>query len=198
MRVLATYIVAALALAGVAAGIYLYMRAGPAQIAPTSSGGASATSTLSVSTTTTTSDSAQSVPSGYSTYASIPYHFSLSYPNDLAVKEYDEGDGAQTITFQDVHSPEQASGFELFVTPYSGSQVTQDRFLGDEPSGVRNNVQSVSVDGASGAAFESLNATLGDTYEIWVIHGGFLYELTTLKALAPLLNTVAAAWKFSQ
>ncbi len=62
---------------------------------------------------------------------------------------------------------------------------------------MRNNVRAVTIDGATAAAFESVNAALGDTYEIWVIHGGFLYELTTLKSLAPLLDAVAATWKFS-
>ena len=73
--------------------------------------------------------------------------------------------------------------------------IDDARFKQDEPSGVRNDLQDVSIDGAIGASFYSTTATLGDTAEIWFIHGGYLYEVTTLKPLASWLSTILSTWR---
>lgn len=139
------------------------------------------------------SSMARIAPAGSKLYASSKYGFSLLYPNSLAVHEYDEGGGAMTITLQ---NPQDAKGFQIFVVPYSGSQVSEARFKEDEPSGVREGVKTVSIDGASGASFYSTNLALGDTAEVWFIHGGYLYEVTTLKPLSSWLSDILATWQF--
>src|SRR3990167_8204177 len=70
---------------------------------------------------------------GLSEYYSARYRFSLFYPEKLEVKEYDEGGGASTITFQNVAA---AQGFQIFVVPYHDPQVSEERFHTDVPSGV--------------------------------------------------------------
>lgn len=132
-------------------------------------------------------------PLGSRLYESVRYRFSLLYPEALSVREYDEGAGAITITFQDVKS---GTGFQLFIVPYSMDQVTDERFKKDIPSGVRENVTAVSVDGAVGAAFDSEHQLLGPTREIWFVKNGFLYEVTTHRDLASLLPTIMTTWKF--
>lgn len=127
-------------------------------------------------------------------YQSSAYHFSLYHSDKQVVNSYDEGGGAQTLTFQDVAG---ANGFQIYVLPYSDTQVSEERFKMDEPSGVRDNVRNATVGGAGGAAFYSKNTALGDTYEVWFIHGGYLYEVTTLKALEPMLNSILATWRFN-
>jgi hypothetical protein len=126
-------------------------------------------------------------------YHTDRYHVLVYYPSDLTTKSYDEGGAATTIVFQ---NEQLVQGFQIFIVPYSEAQVTERRFLKDEPSGVRTNVQNVVVDGATGAAFYGKNATLGDTYEVWFIHGGFLYEVTTLRADQDKLNELLATWRF--
>ena len=132
-------------------------------------------------------------PAGYKEYYDSRYRFSFFYPDDLAVKAYDEGSGAATITFQ---NPDTVQGFQIFVVPYGATQVTEDQFRKDEPSGVREGLQGIVVDGATGASFYSTNPALGDTAEVWFIHGGHLYEVTTLKPLAPWLSGIMQSWKF--
>ena len=132
-------------------------------------------------------------PVGTKEYRSARYHFSLFYPQELTVEEHSEGGGAATITFQNI---EKAEGFQLFIVPYSEPQVSAERFKRDIPSGVRNNLTNITVDGATGAAFYSTNTELGDTREVWFVHGGFLYEVTTLKPLDAWLGAIIQTWKF--
>jgi len=139
------------------------------------------------------SPSARTPPVGTKEYRSARYHFSLFYPQELTVEEHSEGGGAATITFQNI---EKAEGFQLFIVPYSEPQVSAERFKRDIPSGVRNNLTNITVDGATGAAFYSTNTELGDTREVWFVHGGFLYEVTTLKPLDAWLGAIIQTWKF--
>ena len=56
--------------------------------------------------------------------------------------------------------------------------------------------QDVLVDGARGTKFYGYNTTLGDTRELWFIHNGFLYEVTTFKELDEWLGSIIQTWKF--
>ena len=133
------------------------------------------------------------IPAGYKKYQSAKYGFSILYPEILAQKEIDEGGNASTITFQ---NPAEGKGFQIFVVPYGASQVTEAQFKKDAPSGVREGLQNIVIDGATGASFYSKNSALGETAELWFIHGGYLYEVTTLKPLAPWLSEIMQTWKF--
>jgi hypothetical protein len=139
-------------------------------------------------------------PAGYKEYRHVNYHFSLLYQDNLQVVAYDEDGGALTVTFQNVKTVE---GFQIFVTPYDGTQISEERFKQDEPSGVRRGAQNVTIDGAQAVSFYSTNPTLGDTAEIWFIYPEsgrgvptHLYEVTTLKSLAPWLSGIMQTWQF--
>ena len=132
-------------------------------------------------------------PEGWKEYRNDKYGFSLFYPTGYDVKEYDEGGGAATITFEDVDA---MTGFQIFTVLYEEKQVTEQRFKRDIPSGVRTNLTTITVDGAVGAAFDSEHAVLGETREVWFIHTLRLYEITTLKSLEEQLLPVIKSWKF--
>ncbi len=110
----------------------------------------------------------------------------------MKVREYDEGSGAFTVAFEDDQT---LQAFQIFIVPYAESQVTDARFRRDEPSGIRNDPTDIKVDGAAGVAFYGADATLGDTQEIWFIKNGYLYEVTTIKALELPLTTIMQTWK---
>lgn len=140
------------------------------------------------------SQSARVVPPDAREYRSAAYGFSLFYPKYLSAAEQAEGGGAATITFQNI---ETAQGFQIFIVPYSEPQVSEARFKQDAPTGVRESLTNIAVDGAIGAAFYGLNDELGPTREIWFIHGGWLYEVTTLKPLDGWLDEIMKTWKFA-
>ena len=159
---------------------------------------ASATSTQfsignAISNAVVSSSVPRQAPTGSKEYRSSQYGFSLFYPDSLTATEYDEGAGAKTITFQ---NPSQGLGFQIFVVPYTSSQVTTARFEQDEPSGIHTNIKNGLVAGATAAAFDGRDAVLGDTYEVWILHGGYLYEITTLKPLDTWLQQIVPSWQF--
>lgn len=137
--------------------------------------------------------SGREVPTGQKEYHNSNYRFSLLYPDFLSVREVAESGGGETITFENL---KEARGFQVFVTPYASAQITDERFKKDIPSGVRKDVQNIRIDGALGASFYSYSEELGDTAEVWFVHSGFLYEITTFKELASWLDPILLSWHF--
>ncbi len=135
----------------------------------------------------------QPAPAGWLVYTNEALHFSVAYPPELKIKTYDEGGGAQTIVLQ---STDPAEGFQIFAAPYEGTQISQERFKQDAPSGVRNNPQTTAVGGKVAVSFYGRDAVLGDTAEVWMIHKGYLYEVSTIKPLASWLTEIMATWRW--
>ena len=132
-------------------------------------------------------------PNGYLPYSNPQFHFSVSYPQNLHVQEYNEAGGGLTVTFQDIVADQE---FQVYVSPYSDSEITDARFKLDEPSGVKVDPTDVTIDGAPGIEFFSNAPRLNDTREVWFIHGGFLYEVTTYKELDAWLQPILQSWHF--
>jgi hypothetical protein len=133
------------------------------------------------------------IPEGSREFVSTQYKFSVLYPDDLEVKEFPEAGGARTFTFQNTQVP---NGFQMYVLPYHETTISEERFLVDVPSGVRNDEKIIELDGVSASKFYSKNTMLGDTVEVWAIHNGFLYEINTVKTLEGLIDEVVRHWQF--
>ena len=155
-------------------------------------GNASPTSTQASASTTLPRDA----PEGWTEYRSDEYHFSLLYPTTLKETEHPEKGGGMTVTFEDIE-PKTVSGFQIFILPFSSTQITDARFKEDVPSGVRIGLKNITVDGATGVSFYSTDRVLGATAEMWFTRGGYLYEATTFKELAPSLANILATWQFT-
>ncbi len=132
-------------------------------------------------------------PVGYKEYQSATYHFSLLYPESMTVRTYKEKGAAMTVVFEE---PFGERAFQVFVVPYAAKEITRERFLVDIPSGVRASSTSVVLDGVPAETFYSTSRALGDTYELWFIYHGFLYEVTTYKAYDAWLGEMMRSWKF--
>jgi hypothetical protein len=50
--------------------------------------------------------------------------------------------------------------------------------------------------GIHALTFESWDATLGQMREVWFIHAGTLYEVTTFAPLTSWLDAILQTWKF--
>ncbi len=184
----------------VGVGLYLVNKQSPAS-APDSD-----TTTLgafadTVGSTTSATSSAVSIttpvvqaPPNSKLYQSNDYHFSVYYPDHLSVDQQSVGSNAAVILFKDKALSE---GFQIFVTPYGDSKITEARFKMDEPSGVMNSPQNITIDGAPATEFLSTNPAMGASREIWFLHGGYLYEVTTPQPLDPWLLSIMQTWKFN-
>jgi hypothetical protein len=87
-------------------------------------------------------------------------------------------------------------GFQIYVAPINGNTITEERFRMDAPSGVRKGERAARIGGAEGVAFYGFEARMGQTYEVWFIKDGLLYEVSTYKELEEWLNEILATWRF--
>lgn len=119
--------------------------------------------------------------------------FSLRYPQELSVKEYDEGDGTATIVFEDTAGEK---SFQVFFTPYPGDAITQSRILKDVPSGKFTAPVEIVIGSATRALAFFSTGSFGELREVWFLHGGFLFEVTAPKDLDEWLADIMKMWRF--
>ena len=134
-----------------------------------------------------------SIPDGYMPYSNSQFHFSVYYPPNLQLHTYHEDGGAFTVALQD---PTTNAGFEVYVTPFSGTQIDAARFKLDEPSGTFLDPTNVLIAGTRATMFFGSNPIMGDTREVWFIKDGLLYEVTTYKPLDAWLSQIMQTWQF--
>jgi hypothetical protein len=187
------------------AGVGLYVvnkpsaTSAPASTSDTSTPGAFASSVGSTTDSATssvvsiTTPTVQAPPNS-KLYQSSDYHFSVYYPDHLSLSQQGVGGGAAVMLFKDKARSE---GFQIFVTPYGDQKITQDRFKMDEPSGVMNDPQNITIDGAAATEFLSTNPAMGTSREIWFLHGGYLFEVTAPQPLDAWLLSIMETWKFT-
>ena len=132
------------------------------------------------------------IPEGKKLYRNKKYNFKIAVPDDLEVKETESG-GTFTAVFM---NPDGTQGFQIFITPYAGWFVTEERIKMDIPSGVVKDQVDVLVDGTKGTIFLSEHAGIGETREVWFLHGDYLYEVTTPKILDEWLSNIMTTWRF--
>ena len=155
-------------------------------------------STTQVAATTTTPTAGESVPrpEGYVEYRNEKYGFSLYHAPETKVQAYDEGGGAATVVLQNENEQE-LRGLQIFIVPYAEATISEARFKRDVPSGVRTNVEGAILDGVEAATtFTSVDLSLGETREVWVIHDGRLYEITTVESARDWLASILETWRF--
>lgn len=132
-------------------------------------------------------------PEGYIEYRNTQYGFSFYHTPQSRVTVYDEGGGAATITLENFAK---MRGFQVFIVPYAEPTISDARFKQDVPSGVRKNVEPTTLDGVTAVTFNSEDGLLGATREIWVLRGGYLYEITTFSGVGNWFTPIIQSWRF--
>jgi hypothetical protein len=135
---------------------------------------------------------ARTAPAAMKEYYNDEHRLSFFYPAQIPVTEVPH-DGAFTASFQ---AESGDVGFQLFAVPYREPTISKERFLMDVPSGVRTNERMIEVAGVQAAAFQSENAAIGETFEVWLIHNGYLYEFTTYRELGDDLLKILETVRF--
>ena len=138
----------------------------------------------------------RAIPAGTKEYSNADYHFSILYPKGVTALERTRASSKDPlfVVFQD---PQTNQGFQIYAFSYPSPAITQARFNMDEPSGVLNSPQNVSVAGASGIMFLSHDSVIGTIREIWFIHQGILYEITTAQSLDQWMQSIMQTWQFN-
>lgn len=133
---------------------------------------------------------------GEAIYTNKHYGFSIRYPLTFVETEYPEGADALTVVFQ--KTGEEAQGFQIFVIPYPEAQITQERIKTDLKGAPMKNVAEIILPGNIRAVhFNSVAPIIGDSSEVWFIHNGYLFEVTTYAALDTWLAGVLGTLQFA-
>ena len=132
-------------------------------------------------------------PEGMVEYRNEKYGFSYYHSPEAKITEYDEGRGAMTVVLENF---ERVRGMQVFIVPYGESLISEERFRMDVPSGVRKNVEEAVLDGVRAVTFNSVDESLGETREIWVIRDGYLYEITTFSGVGNWFAPIIQSWRF--
>jgi hypothetical protein len=129
------------------------------------------------------------------TYTNAAYDFSLTYPTDLSISNYDEGDGMKSILFQ---KPHVHVGFEMFITPDPGDNpLTPTDIELDFPGLQMEGTESLTVGtGTPAVAFASDVSNFGPVAELWFTHDGYLFEIVTYPTLGPWLSQIIDTIRF--
>ena len=131
---------------------------------------------------------------GYWTYTNFRYKFSFQCPEAFNVADFDEGD-TQTIL---VSKKDTRDGFQIFIAPFDEpGPITKERILQDLPDlKIENSEQRLLKNGEIALIFFANDSALGKTREIWFVHDGYLYQITTIQAFDVQLVQIMNTWKF--
>lgn len=139
-----------------------------------------------------TVDSGQGFTHEGDQYVNTLYGFSFVLHSDYKTQSNSVGEGAEVFTFD----AGEGKSFQIFVMPYDEPAITPERIRIDIPDIIMNNIRTATLDGADALVFESVESSLGETYEIWFAHGERLYQITTYIANEKELNNILQTWKF--
>ena len=131
------------------------------------------------------------VPEGKRLYIQPAFRFSLILPEEMEVEAVQESGGAHTLTFT---LSDSSQSFQIYSLPYKNETITSSRIAKDTHGTAKGEPAEVVLGGGvRGLMFESENPALGRLLEVWFIHNGRLFEVTTSidnqPWLAEILNT---------
>lgn len=118
--------------------------------------------------------------------------FTVEVLDDLMPATYVHADDQVVTVFE---NGDGQIGFQVFTQPYDGA-LTVEALQQEIPDLVVDRPGELSVDGESALAFYSDDPDIGETFEVWFVHDGLLYQATTYRHLDAWLTTVLETWRF--
>jgi hypothetical protein len=117
--------------------------------------------------------------------------FSVQYPEGYNVVKNEE-DGFKTI----IAEKSSTEGFQIFSMPFDEEgPLTPERVLLDLDVEIEN-PEYILLGGVESLAFYGEGENLGGTYEIWAVHNGRLFQITTYKNFRTSLLEILRTWQF--
>lgn len=127
-----------------------------------------------------------------SRYYSSEYKFFFNKPTGFRVTEIPDDTGAVILA-----EGSNGESFQIFIIPFDESgPLTPSRIQKDLPQKIIENPRSGKLDGTQAVAFSSRDGT-EKVFEIWFIHGGYLYQITTNASFTDGLQNILQTWKFT-
>lgn len=128
-------------------------------------------------------------------YAHADNSFQFFYPKGFRVGRVAD-EASETVLLQDGQN---RLGMQLVVSEFQeAGPLTAERIRKDIPDLAMAYEKAVTVGGEQAVAFISQNPSLGETREVWLVHGGRLYQFTTYAPASDFLSKLLGTWKFNE
>ena len=126
-------------------------------------------------------------------YKNDQFGFLFNHPEGFNISDFDDGGGKIIL----VKKAASDNGFQIYITPFDEpGPITKERILKDIPDMAISNEKEISVGGERALSFTSQDDLGGETREIWMVHGGFLYQVKGYKNFEEKMIEVLKTWKF--
>jgi len=120
--------------------------------------------------------------------------FSFKYPDGFNVFSAQIG-GGELITVEN----KKGSGFQIFIIPFDEKgPITPERIWKDEPDAEVTDPKNAELDGVKTLAFYGYNGDIGDTFEVWPIYKGRLYQIMGPKTAEKLIIETLETWRWQR
>ena len=98
--------------------------------------------------------------------------------------------------FIDTYEKNDKEGFQVFIMPFDEEgPLTPERVLIDLDITLEK-PEYVSIGGIEALGFNSKGELVGDTYEVWAVQNGRLFQITTYATYRTQLLGILGSWKF--
>lgn len=118
-----------------------------------------------------------------------PTDFNIVLPAGYTMTSPD--DGIYTIEDQT------GTGMQISITAFDEpGPITEERIRQDLPDAVIDEPGQAKLDGELSFIFYGFDEDMGDTFEVWAVHGGKLYQIMGAKEQEKEIETILNTWKW--
>ncbi|MEK7616110.1 MAG: hypothetical protein AAB420_02810 [Patescibacteria group bacterium] len=115
--------------------------------------------------------------------------FTVTYPAGYKVSS--AASGVTTV------ENEEGRGFQIAVTAFDEpGPITEERIRQDLPDAEINEPAWYELDGEKTFVFYGFDEDLGETFEVWTVHGGKLYQIMGTKTDEEVITKTLKTWKW--
>jgi len=129
-------------------------------------------------------------------YQNKKYGFSIAIPEGFKVTE-NNPDEDTFVVLVETDKPEEKRSFQIFVMPFDEpGPVNKERILIDLPDAVVDDPREITLAGVPALVFWGSDESLGKTREVWFIHSGSMFQISSYASFDEELSKIMATFKF--
>lgn len=118
--------------------------------------------------------------------------FSFHYPHDFRINSTPYEKNGEVITFE----KDDDTGFQIFLSPFDEEgPLTKERILQDLDITMQN-PREIEIDSVPAISFNGNEESVGETYEVWFVHEGYLYQITAYVGFQEGIRKILGTWGF--
>jgi|SRR3989338_6106682 len=125
--------------------------------------------------------------------AAISTYFNIKYPNEYKVFSISPEPSQELTTIEN----SEGKGFQIFSMPFDEEgPMTEERIRKDLPDAQINDSGLAELDGVKSLVFYGFDEDLGETFEVWSVYNGRLYQIMGKKVDEETIVKTLNTWQW--